>query len=94
MAFSPATACGNPSLPVAPRAPQRGSSARAQALLCAPSTSAFRGVLVRPPAAAAPAPRWRRAAASTGIVCGKVRARGLIARLLPPREWLWIRGGW
>jgi len=72
MAFSPATACCNPSLPVAPRAPQRGSSARAQALLCAPSTSAFSGVLVRPSATAAPAPRWRRAAASTGIVCGKV----------------------
>lgn len=71
MAFTPATACCNPSLLAAPRAPSRGSSPRAQAaLLGAVSTSAFRGV--RAPAAAAAAPRWRRAAASTGIVCGKV----------------------
>ncbi|CAN6198444.1 unnamed protein product [Urochloa humidicola] len=71
MAFTPATACCNRSLLLAPRASSsRGSPARAQAqLLCTPSTSAFHGLLVP---AAAPAPRWRRAAASTGIVCGKV----------------------
>ncbi|CAN6178950.1 unnamed protein product [Urochloa humidicola] len=72
MAFTPATACCNPSLLLAPRASSsRGSPARAQAqLLCTPTTSAFRGL--RAPAAV-PAPRWRRAGASTtGIVCGKV----------------------
>lgn len=73
MAFTPATACGNPSLLLAPRASSRSSgAARAQALLCTPSTSAFRRL--RTPASAATAPRWRRAAASTAIVCGKVRA--------------------
>ncbi|CAN6202215.1 unnamed protein product [Urochloa humidicola] len=65
MAFTPATACCNPSLLLAPRASSsRGSPAH---ILCTPSTSAFRGLR-----APAPAQRWRRAAASTAIVCGKV----------------------
>ncbi|EER88006.1 hypothetical protein BDA96_10G087700 [Sorghum bicolor] len=65
MAFTPATACCKPSLALAPRA--ASSRAQAAALLCTPSTSAFRGLRAAP----AP-PRWRRSAASTGIVCGKV----------------------
>ncbi|XP_062233395.1 peroxiredoxin Q, chloroplastic [Phragmites australis] len=69
MAFTSSTACCKPSLLPPPRASLRGSAARAQALLCTPSTSAFHGLRV--PASTAPAPR-RRAAASTGIVCGKV----------------------
>jgi peroxiredoxin Q/BCP len=88
MACTPATACCKPSLVLAPRASSRGSAARAQAaLLCTPSTSAFRGL--RAPASAAPAPpRWRRSAASTGIVCGKVRV--IIA---PPAEMACVRSG-
>ncbi|KAK3131848.1 hypothetical protein QOZ80_6AG0512290 [Eleusine coracana subsp. coracana] len=70
MAFTPSTACCKPSpLVVAPRTSSRPTPARAQALLSTPSTSAFHGL--RAPLSAAPAPR-RRAAFSTGIVCGKV----------------------
>ena len=74
MAFTPTAACCKPSLALAPRASSRGSAARAQAaLLYTPSTSAFCGL--RAPASGAPvAPRWRRSAASTAIVCGKVRS--------------------
>lgn len=76
MAFTPATACCKASLALAPRASPRGPAACAQAaLLCTPSTSVFRGL--RAPASAAPAPRRRRSAASTGIVCGKV-AKGSV----------------
>ncbi|KAL6861874.1 hypothetical protein ACP4OV_017574 [Aristida adscensionis] len=71
MAFTPSTACSKPSLLLAPRSSssssRRSTAARAQALLCTPS-AAFRGLRAAP----APAPRRRRAAASTGIVCGKV----------------------
>ncbi|KAF8697945.1 hypothetical protein HU200_035444 [Digitaria exilis] len=68
MAFTPATACCKPSLLLAPRASSSSSRARAQPLLCTPSTSTFRGLRAPP----VTAPRWRRPATSTAIVCGKV----------------------
>ncbi|CAL4971726.1 unnamed protein product [Urochloa decumbens] len=59
MSFTPATACGNPSLLLGPQASSRGSLARAQAqLLCTPSNSVFRGVRVPAP----PRPRASSAA--------------------------------
>ncbi|KAG8093734.1 hypothetical protein GUJ93_ZPchr0012g20474 [Zizania palustris] len=65
MAFAATTVC-RPSLLLSPRA--RGQPPRA--LLCTPSTSAFRGAVTAAPPALLTAPRRR--AASTGIVCGKV----------------------